>query len=119
VKPTAKPFAKPFAKTFLDDDFLLDSPTAVDLYHGVAAKQPILDYHCHLSPQQVADDHRFRSITEIWLEGDHYKWRAMRADGVPERAITGEASDWDKFEAWVNAPGREVPALRKLARTTD
>ncbi|MES1207914.1 MAG: glucuronate isomerase [Pseudomonadota bacterium] len=85
---------------FLDENFLLDTPTAIDLYHGVAAKQPILDYHCHLSPQQVADDHRFRSITEIWLEGDHYKWRAMRADGVPERLITGHASDWEKFAAW-------------------
>ena len=87
-------------KPFLDQDFLLDTPTAVDLYHGVAARQPILDYHCHLSPQQIADDHRFRSIAEIWLEGDHYKWRAMRADGVAERAITGDAPDWEKFEAW-------------------
>ncbi len=87
-------------KPFLDEDFLLDTPTAVDLYHDVAARQPILDYHCHLSPHQIADDHRFRSIVEIWLDGDHYKWRAMRADGVPERAITGDASDWEKFEAW-------------------
>ncbi len=85
---------------FLHENFLLDTPTAIDLYHGVAAKQPILDYHCHLSPHQVADDHRFRSMTEIWLEGDHYKWRAMRADGVPERLITGDASDWEKFAAW-------------------
>ncbi len=93
-------------KPFLDEDFLLDTPTAVDLYHGVAAKQPILDYHCHLSPHQVADDHRFRSMTEIWLDGDHYKWRAMRADGVPERQITGDdATDWEKFEAWA----RTVP----------
>jgi len=87
-------------KPFLDRDFLLDTRTAAELYHGVAARQPIVDYHCHLSPLQIADDHRFRSIAEIWLEGDHYKWRAMRADGVPERAITGEASDWEKFEAW-------------------
>ncbi|HVZ87763.1 MAG TPA: glucuronate isomerase [Polyangia bacterium] len=92
-------------KTFLDEDFLLDTRTAVELFHSVAARQPILDYHCHLSPQQVADNHRFRSITEIWLDGDHYKWRAMRADGVPERAITGEATDWEKFEAWA----RTVP----------
>ncbi len=91
--------------SFLDEDFLLDTPAAVDLYHGVAARQPILDYHCHLSPHQVADDHRFRSITEIWLEGDHYKWRAMRADGVPERLITGDAGDWEKFAAWA----RTVP----------
>ena len=93
-------------KPFLHEDFLLDTPTAVDLYHGIAAKQPILDYHCHLSPHQVADDHRFRSITEIWLDGDHYKWRAMRADGVPERQITGDdATDWEKFGAWA----RTVP----------
>jgi glucuronate isomerase len=86
--------------TFLDDDFLLDTPVAVELYHGVAAQQPIIDYHCHLPPQQVADDHRFRSMTELWLEGDHYKWRAMRADGLSERLITGDASDWEKFAAW-------------------
>jgi len=87
-------------KTFLADDFLLDGATAVDLYRSFARKQPIIDYHCHLSPQRIADDHRFRSITEIWLEGDHYKWRAMRAAGVPERQITGDASDWEKFAAW-------------------
>ncbi|HVT09861.1 MAG TPA: glucuronate isomerase [Polyangia bacterium] len=93
---------------FLDEDFLLDTPTAVDLYHGVAAQQPIIDYHCHLSPHQIADDHRFRSITEIWLEGDHYKWRAMRADGVPERLITGDASDWEKFAAWAGTVPRTL-----------
>ena len=87
-------------KTFLADDFLLDTKTAVDLYEGFARRQPIIDYHNHLSPAQVADNHRFRSITEIWLEGDHYKWRAMRASGVPERNITGDSSDWDKFAAW-------------------
>jgi glucuronate isomerase len=104
-RASVKPFGKPSRKLFLDEDFLLDSSIAADLYHGIAAKQPILDYHCHLSPQQVADNHRFRSLTEIWLDGDHYKWRAMRADGVPERAITGEATDWEKFEAWA----RTVP----------
>jgi glucuronate isomerase len=87
-------------KTFLGDDFLLDSKTAIDLYEGFARRQPIIDYHNHLSPAQIADDHRFRSITEIWLQGDHYKWRAMRAAGVPERNITGDSSDWDKFAAW-------------------
>src|SRR5581483_2167713 len=90
----------PPMKTFLDEDFLLDSATAVDLYRSYARPQPIIDYHCHLSPQRIADDHRFRSITEIWLEGDHYKWRAMRAAGVPEDRITGAASDWEKFAAW-------------------
>ncbi len=78
---------------------------AVDLYHGVAARQPILDYHCHLSPQQVADDHRFRSMTEIWLEGDHYKWRAMRADGVPERLSPATRPTGRSSQAWA----RTVP----------
>ena len=85
---------------FIHDDFLLESDTAADLYHGFAAHQPIIDYHCHLSPEQMATDHRFRTITELWLDGDHYKWRAMRANGVPERFCTGDASDWEKFEAW-------------------
>jgi glucuronate isomerase len=71
----------------------------------VAKDLPIIDYHCHLSPELIADNHRFRSITEIWLEGDHYKWRAMRANGVNERYCTGDASDWEKFEAWA----RTVP----------
>jgi glucuronate isomerase len=87
-------------KPFLGEDFLLDTKTALDLYRSFAKPQRIIDYHCHLSPQLIADNHRFRSITEIWLEGDHYKWRAMRAAGVPERAITGDASDWEKFAAW-------------------
>ena len=87
-------------KTFLGDDFLLDTDTAVDLYERFARRQPIIDYHNHLSPQLIADNHRFRSITEIWLDGDHYKWRAMRAAGVDERLITGDASDWEKFAAW-------------------
>jgi glucuronate isomerase len=87
-------------KPFLGDDFLLESATAVELYETFARRQPIIDYHCHLSPHQIADDHRFRSLTELWLDGDHYKWRAMRADGVPERLITGDASDWDRFAAW-------------------
>jgi glucuronate isomerase len=86
--------------TFLQDDFLLETPVAADLYHGFARDLPIIDYHCHLSPELMARDHRFRSITEIWLEGDHYKWRAMRTAGVPERYCTGDASDWEKFEAW-------------------
>jgi len=90
---------------FLSEDFLLESPVAVDLYHRVAAGLPIIDYHCHLSPEQMAGDHRFASITEIWLDGDHYKWRAMRANGVNERYCTGDASAWAKFEAWA----RTVP----------
>jgi len=90
---------------FLSEDFLLESPVAVDLYHRCAAGLPIIDYHCHLSPEQMATDHRFASIAEIWLDGDHYKWRAMRANGVDERYCTGGASAWEKFEAWA----RTVP----------
>ena len=85
---------------FPHEDFLLETPVAKDLYYGVAKDLPIIDYHCHLSPALIADNHRFRSLTEIWLEGDHYKWRAMRASGVDERFCTGDASDWEKFEAW-------------------
>ena len=92
-------------RSFIHDDFLLESNVAVDLYLRFARDLPIVDYHCHLSPQAMASDHRFRSLTEIWLEGDHYKWRAMRANGVPERFCSGDASDWEKFEAWA----RTVP----------
>lgn len=87
-------------RRFLDDEFLLDSEIASDLFHRFAEPLPIIDYHSHLAPDQIAADHRFRSITEMWLDGDHYKWRAMRANGVAERYITGEASDWERFEAW-------------------
>jgi glucuronate isomerase len=92
-------------RPFIHDDFLLESQIAVDLYVRFARDMPIVDYHCHLSPALMASDHRFRSITEIWLEGDHYKWRAMRANGVAERFCSGDASDWEKFEAWA----RTVP----------
>jgi glucuronate isomerase len=88
------------AKPFLDVDFLLETKTAIELYREFAAPQPIIDYHCHLPPDQIADNHRFRTLTEIWLEGDHYKWRAMRTDGVPESLVTGDASAWEKFRAW-------------------
>jgi glucuronate isomerase len=87
-------------KAFLDENFLLDSQTAEQLYHTYAADQPIIDYHCHLSPDLVADDHAFPTLTQIWLAGDHYKWRAMRTHGVAERFCTGEATDWEKFAAW-------------------
>jgi len=92
--------------TFLHDDFLLETDVARDLYHRYVADLPIIDYHCHLPVSQIASNHAFRSITEIWLEGDHYKWRAMRTNGVDERLITGDANDWEKFEAWA----RTVPA---------
>ena len=84
----------------MDANFLLTTEVAQHLYHNHAAKMPIIDYHCHLSPQMIAEDYRFKTITELWLGGDHYKWRAMRANGVEERYITGEASDWEKFQKW-------------------
>ncbi len=88
------------SRNFMDDDFLLDTPAARYLYHNHAAKLPIIDYHCHLSPRMIAEDKPFASITDLWLGGDHYKWRAMRANGVSERYITGDASDEEKFTKW-------------------
>ena len=90
---------------FLTEDFLLSNDVARRLYHQFAAPQPILDYHCHLSPRDIAENRRFANLFEIWLEGDHYKWRAMRANGVAEKYITGEASPYEKFLAWA----RTVP----------
>lgn len=88
-------------KEFIHENFLLQGDTAKMLYHQHAAKMPVIDYHCHLNPRMIADDYRFKSITEIWLGGDHYKWRAMRANGIDEKYITGqEVSDWEKFEKW-------------------
>ena len=88
-------------KNFMDENFLLQTETAQKLYHEHAAKMPIIDYHCHLIPQMVADDYQFKSLTEIWLGGDHYKWRAMRTNGVDERYCTGkDTTDWEKFEKW-------------------
>lgn len=85
----------------MDKDFLLQTETAQMLYHEHASKMPIIDYHCHLIPKMVADDHKFRSLTEIWLGGDHYKWRAMRSNGVAEKYCTGtDTTDWEKFEKW-------------------
>ena len=90
---------------FLDDNFLLTNDISQRLYHQFAAPQPILDYHCHLPPQDIAEDRRFANLFEIWLEGDHYKWRAMRANGIAERYITGDAAPYEKFLAWA----RTVP----------
>ena len=87
-------------KPFMDANFLLTTETAQHLYHNHASKMPIIDYHCHLSPKMIAEDYRFKTITELWLGGDHYKWRAMRANGVNEKYITGDASDWEKFQKW-------------------
>ncbi len=90
---------------FIHDDFMLQSESARRLFHEHAAAMPIIDYHCHLNPGRLCADHRFRSVTEAWLEGDHYKWRAMRANGIDERLITGDADDREKFRAWA----RTVP----------
>lgn len=87
-------------KPFIHEDFLLQSETAKHLYHNFAKSLPIIDYHCHLDPKMVAENHQFSSITELWLGGDHYKWRALRANGVAEKYITGDASDWEKFQKW-------------------
>ena len=83
---------------FLDRNFLLQTPIAQSLYHNHAKDLPIIDYHCHLDPKLITEDYRFKNITDLWLSGDHYKWRLMRANGVEEKYITGEASDWEKFQ---------------------
>ena len=85
---------------FITKDFLLDSRPARDLYHRFAETLPIIDYHCHLSPEQIACDVRFQNMAEVWLHGDHYKWRAMRTNGVPEKYCTGDAPDREKFQKW-------------------
>ena len=87
-------------KPFMDEDFLLHTETAQILYHEYAEGMPIFDYHCHLPVKDIADNRQFENLTQIWLNGDHYKWRAMRANGIDERFITGNASDFDKFAAW-------------------
>ena len=87
-------------KKFLDENFLLSTKTAQQLYHGYAKDMPIIDYHCHLSPRQIADDHQFQNLTQVWLYGDHYKWRAMRTNGVDERYCTGDKTDREKFNQW-------------------
>jgi len=92
-------------KAFLDENFLLSNNISERLYHEHAARQPILDYHCHLPPVDIATNRRFNNLHEIWLEGDHYKWRAMRANGIAERYVTGDASPYEKFLAWA----RTVP----------
>jgi len=87
-------------KTFIHDDFLLGNKTAKRLYHQYSENMPIIDFHCHLSPQMIADDRQFDNLTQAWLEGDHYKWRAMRTNGINEKFCTGEASDYEKFTKW-------------------
>ena len=97
-------------KSFLPENFLLSTPTSEKLYFEFAQSQPLFDYHCHIPPAEIAQNRQFENLTRIWLAdghfGDHYKWRAMRANGVPERFITGDASDYEKFLAYA----RTVPA---------
>jgi glucuronate isomerase len=87
-------------KPFMDDNFLLETKTAEYLYHEHASKMPIIDYHCHLIPQQIGDNIQFKNLTQAWLYGDHYKWRGMRSNGINEQFITGNATDYEKFEKW-------------------
>ncbi|HLA85110.1 MAG TPA: glucuronate isomerase [Thermoguttaceae bacterium] len=93
---------------FITKNFVLQNDSAVRLYHDYARDLPIIDYHCHLPSADVADDRRFENLTQIWLRGDHYKWRAMRTAGVDERYITGDASDWEKFEQWAQTVPRTL-----------
>lgn len=93
---------------FLDEDFLLSTKTARELYHDYAEKLPIIDYHCHISPREIAEDWQFDNMTQVWLEADHYKWRQMRSNGVEERYITGDASDYEKFLKWAETLERAI-----------
>ncbi|GHT55233.1 uronate isomerase [Endomicrobiia bacterium] len=96
-------------KNFLDKDFLLSTETAKELFHKCAAKRPILDYHCHISPEEIAQDRQFGNISQCWLEGDHYKWRQMRSNGVEEKYITGSnATDREKFQKWAETLERAI-----------
>ena len=95
-------------KKFMDKDFLLSNKTAAKLFHEYAEKMPVLDYHCHINPAEIAADRQFENITQVWLGGDHYKWRFMRSCGVDEKYITGDASDHDKFIKWAECLGKAV-----------
>ena len=95
-------------KQFMDKDFLLQTKTAQKLYFDYAATTPVLDYHCHINPQEIYEDRQFKNITQVWLGGDHYKWRFMRSCGVEERYITGDASDKEKFLKWAKVLGKAI-----------
>ena len=95
-------------KPFMDKDFLLETETAKTLYHEFAAKTPVLDYHCHINPKEIAEDRSFDNITQVWLGGDHYKWRFMRSCGVEEKYVTGDASDYEKFCKWAECIGKAI-----------
>lgn len=95
-------------KAFMDENFLLETGTAQRLYHNYAEKMPILDYHCHIHPREIYENKTFENIAQLWLSGDHYKWRQMRSNGVPERLITGNAKERDKFQAWAETLERAI-----------
>ncbi|MFI3238172.1 MAG: glucuronate isomerase [Lachnospiraceae bacterium] len=95
-------------KQFLGEDFLLSNEVSIKLYEDYAKDMPIIDYHCHISPEQIAKNQKFKNITEVWLYGDHYKWRAMRSNGIEEQYITGDASDYDKFYAFATTLERAI-----------
>ena len=95
-------------KEFMDQDFILRTDTARELYHSFAARVPVLDYHCHIDPQEIAEDRQFENITQVWLGGDHYKWRQMRSNGVDEACITGDAPDREKFQKWAKTLDKAV-----------
>ncbi len=95
-------------KSFMDKDFLLTTETASELFHNYAAGMPIIDYHCHINPREIAEDRRFENITQVWLGGDHYKWRLMRSAGVDEEFITGGASEREKFQKWAETLGKAI-----------
>jgi glucuronate isomerase len=112
---------------FITEDFLLQSKAGRRLYHEYAAAQPILDYHSHLSAKDIAENRQFRNLYEIWLEGDHYKWRTMRANGISERYCTGDADPYDKFFARSRPPAsppcstagrRSIPASPPMAKAS-
>jgi glucuronate isomerase len=93
---------------FLNEDFLLNTKTAKRLYTKYAASLPIIDYHCHVSPKEIYEDKRFETITELWLGGDHYKWRLMRSNGVDEYYITGDAPAYEKFEKFAQVMPKAI-----------
>ncbi len=95
-------------KVFMDADFLLETETAKSLYHNFAETTPVLDYHCHINPKEIAEDRKFDNITQVWLGGDHYKWRFMRSCGVEEKYITGNAGDKEKFFKWAECVGKAI-----------
>ena len=100
--------------SFLTEDFLLSTETARRLYHPFAENQPIIDYHCHVSPKEIYEDKRFSNITEIWLGGDHYKWRLMRSNGIEEEYIVGDKPAYERFVKLAEALGEAMKKLLKI-----